>query len=331
MIPPVSGPAGTVIRRALQPLFNALDDVDASAWGRGVVLAVSGGPDSRALLEAFARWPRRPGDLAVVVVVVDHGKRAGAATEAAAVVAAAEAVGLRGRIEVIDVVGGDEATLRNARYGALHAVARDEGKDAVVVAHHEGDVAEGLLLHLTGQGGGHQGRSPRVVDIRADGPRRIRPFLHLDKATLRAALTALSITDVVVDEDDLAGRNARGRLRLQVLEPLAAVRGDVEGALAHHARLRREDDDVLDALVPDVDVVGADLAPALLRRWLHRQIAAHAADPRTSPAAIDGVVRLAGSGATGEISLRGCRAVVRRDGARRVVAVERDPGQSRRR
>lgn len=326
-----SSPTLTVIRRALQPLFNALDDVDASAWGRGVVLAVSGGPDSRALLEAFARWPRRPAALEITVVVVDHGRRAGSAVEAAAVVVAARALDLRARVEFIDVVGSDEATLRNARYGALQAVAREEGRDAVVVAHHEGDVAEGLLLHLTGQGGGRQGRSPRPVEVRTDGPRRIRPFLQLPKSALRAALTALGIEDVVVDEDDLAGRNARGRLRLQILEPLGAIRGGFETALARHARLRAEDDEVLDGLVPDDEVVTATLPPALLRRWLQRRIAMFAkADPRTSPAAIDAVIRLARSADTGEISLRGCRAVIRAGGNGRVVAVERDPVQSRR-
>ena len=323
------------MRRVLQPLFNAFDDVDPNAWGSGVVLGVSGGPDSRALLEAFARWPCRSPGLRVVVVVVDHGQRPGSAAEAAAVVARAAVVGLAGRAVVIDVAGRDEGSLRTARYAALQAVAGDENCTGVVVAHHEGDVAEGLLLHLAGQGGGRQGRAPRVVDVRDDGFVRIRPFLRLPKSTLRAALTALEITDVVVDEDDLAGKNARARLRHQLLEPLAASRADVEAALARHAFLRTEDDDVLEGLVPDDDVVDAALAPALLRRWLQRQInrCSPGGDPRTAPAAVDAVIRLARSGADGEISLRGCRAVIRRRGhgatTDRVVAVETDPVQSR--
>ena len=324
-------PLPTAARRALQPLFNALDAVPRTAFGRGVVLAVSGGPDSRALLEAFVRWPNKPVDLAVVVVVVDHGQRAGAAAEAAAVVARATTLGVAGEAHAVTVPHGDEATLRRARYGALHEVARRHGLDAVVTAHHKDDVVEGLLLHLLGLGGGRGGRAMAVVDERSDGPRRVRPLLGLHKSQLRAALDALGIDDVVVDEDDLAGKNARARVRHGVLPLLQQLRPDVDEALARHAEDRRDDDDVLDALVPVDDEVDATLAPALLRRWLQRQIAARLAggDPRTARAAIDDVVRLAQRGGTGSVDVRGgCVVVVARAGAHKVAVVAR-PRHSR--
>lgn len=342
-------PLDTRTRRALQPLFNAFDAVAApvhdgvvasgGGFGRGVVLAVSGGPDSRALLEAFARWPRRPVDLDVVVVAVDHRQRPGAADEAAAVVARAEWLGLRGRVAVVDdsvAVGADEATLRAARYGALEAIAADDALDAIVLAHHADDVVEGLLMHLAGVGGGRGGRAPHVVEQRDDGPRRIRPFLALPKRALRAALDALDVADVVVDDDDLAGANARARLRqrLAALHTVIAgdpAGGDVDRALWRHARHRREDDDVLDALVPPTDDVDAALPPALLRRWLLRQVARVIEDPRTSPAAIDDVLRLAAGDTDGDVALRGCTAQVRRTPAGRRVAVVPGAGHSGRR
>jgi tRNA(Ile)-lysidine synthase len=317
------GPAlDTRTRRALQPLWNALDDV-AEACAGGAILAVSGGPDSRALLEAFARWPRRPPAL---VVAVDHGLRVAARAEAAAVVARAEALGLEGRVVTLAGLKPDEASLRAARHRALHAAATASGFEAVVYAHHRGDVAEGVLLHLAGQGGGRGGMALRPV-ARVDGVARVRPFLGLDKAGLAAALAALGIDDVVVDEDDAAGKNARARLRARMAAALGDDRPSIEAALARHARLLREDDDVLEALVPTDDVVDADLPPALLRRWLRRRIAALGDDPRTSPAAIDTVLRLAATGATGAVDVRGGIVRIRHTSAGRRLAVEAAGGQ----
>ena len=322
----------TVVRRALQPLWNALDRVDAapsSSLQNGAVLAVSGGPDSRALLESVARWPAR-GDRAFVVVAVDHGRRRTAAAEADAVVAQAQALGLHGEVRKVAPHRGDEASLRRARHAALRAAATAHRVGAVVFAHHRGDVAEGLLLHLAGLGGGRGGASPPVVADAVDGVVSVRPFLWLPKSTLAGALAALEIDDVVVDEDDAAGKNARGWLRNAVLAPLAERRNDVEVALARHARRLRDDDDALEALVPDADVVDAALAPAILRRWLRRRIAAFDADPRTAPRAIDTVLSLAAAGREGEVALRRCRARIRaRPGGHEVAVVAAAPHDGR--
>ncbi len=310
---PELSPLSTSQRRALQPLFNAFDDVAADVWAGGCVLAVSGGPDSRALLEAFARWPRRPKK--VVVVVVDHQRRAGSADEAAAVVVAAAAVGVVGVVKavVVDKGGSAEAELRSARYVALVEAAGELGVDVVVTAHHKGDVAEGMLLHLAGRGGGRGGRAPHVVEGRG-AMKLVRPFLDVTKATLRAALDELGVVDVVVDADDVAGKNARGWLRNKLLGPLEDARGDVEDALARFARHRRDDDDVLDALVPDAaagDVVDGALAPAILRRWIVKRLDALVDDPRSSGAAVDDVLRLCAAGQAGAVDLKGARAEIR--------------------
>lgn len=314
----------THARRALQPLWNALDDVAAVCDG-GAVLAVSGGPDSRALLESFGRWPRRPRD--VVVVAVDHGLRPAARAEAAAVVARAGALGLSGRVATLSGLKPDEASLRAARHRTLHAAAVAAGFGAVVFAHHRGDVAEGVLLHLAGQGGGRGGMSPRTVEV-VDTVARVRPFLGLDKATLAAALMALGVDDVVVDEDDVAGKNARARLRGRMAAALGDHRPAIEAALARHARLLREDDDLIEGLVPDADLIDAGLPPAILRRWLRRRIAALGDDPRTSPAAIDTVLRLAARGGTGAVDVRGGTVWIRRTPTGRRLAVEPARGQS---
>ncbi|MDP2344893.1 MAG: tRNA lysidine(34) synthetase TilS [Deltaproteobacteria bacterium] len=343
----------TRTRRALQPLWNAFDDVAVSILSTsaatpasrgppsaadvagdlaaGCVLAVSGGPDSRALLEAFATWPARSSAARILVVTVDHQRRSGSANEALAVGVRCRELGLEHAIAVVAPAAGDEQTLRRARYAALIEQAKKSGVDVVVTAHHRGDVAEGLLMHLAGRGGGRGGRAPHVVERRQE-IRFVRPFLDVPKETLGAALQALEIHDVVVDEDDAAGRNARALIRLRILAPLQEQRADVEAALARHARHRTEDDDVLEALIPADDVVDAGLPPALLRRWLLRQVAALVEDPRTSPAAVDDVLRLCARGQVGRVDLRGSHAEIRRERGRGlVVAVVVGAGQSDRR
>lgn len=320
--------AATARRRALQPLRSALLAVGEALSPRAV-LAISGGPDSRALLETW------PGTFATgvahvdaVVVVVDHQQRPGSADEALAVVARARALGLSGRVMTVHPPRGDEGTLRRLRYAALRQVAADVGAAAIVTAHHEGDVAEGVLMHLAGVGGGRRGRAPLPVERRSDGPALVRPFLGLKKSTLRAALDALGVSDVVVDADDAVGKNARARLRLSLLALLGDERPAIETALARHGRLLREDDDVLDTLVPDADVVAAALAPALLRRWLRRQIAALGDDPRTAAAAIDDVIRLAAARSDAAVSVRGGTVQIQGHGDGRLVAVIPSAGQS---
>ena len=136
------------------------------------------------------------------------------------------------------------------------------------------------------------------------------------------------LDDVVIDEDDAAGTNARGRLRLTVLGPLASSRPAIEAALARHARLLREDDDLIEGLVPSDPTVPATLPPPLLRRWLRRQIQQLAPDPRTAGDAIDTALRLAASGEAGSVSVRGGTVQIRRTPTGLEVAVEAGAGQS---
>jgi hypothetical protein len=126
-------------------------------------------------------------------------------------------------------------------------------------------------------------------------------------------------------------------VRNALLAPLKDARADVEAALARFARHRRDDDDVLDALVDGLvdeavaagasDDVGAGAeaaidaatAPALLRRWLSRQLARHVDDPRSSGAAVDDVLRLCAARREGAVDLKGARAEIRRVGDHRFL------------
>ncbi len=112
-----------------------------------MVLAVSGGPDSTALMLLMARWRERP---PVLVVSVDHGLRPGSADEACLVAENAGLLRLPSRI--MQAAGPRTGNLqdwaRRARYHCLTKAADEARFDTIVTAHHEEHQAETFLLRL---------------------------------------------------------------------------------------------------------------------------------------------------------------------------------------
>ena len=156
-----------------------------------VILAVSGGADSTALMVLAHQWCRR---LArgphLVAATVDHGLRRGSRAEARAVGALARRLGLPH--EVLAWRGakpatGIEAAARHARYRLLAALAQRLGADAIATAHTLDDQAETVLMRLAAGSGpaGLAGMRPR--DVR-HGVVLLRPFLGVRKARLIATL-----------------------------------------------------------------------------------------------------------------------------------------------
>jgi tRNA(Ile)-lysidine synthase len=158
------------------------------AQAAGLLLAVSGGPDSTALLMMAARWAAKAGRPRVEVATVDHAMRAGSDAEAEAVAALSQRLGLthhrlewrgpkpRSRIQ---------ERAREARYQLLGARAREIGADVLVTAHHADDQAETVLFRLVrGSGiGGLRG----MEDAAMKGNLTLaRPLLGLRKAELVA-------------------------------------------------------------------------------------------------------------------------------------------------
>jgi tRNA(Ile)-lysidine synthase len=311
----VEGRLATERRRLVQPLVTALDEHLGGRVVYGLLLAVSGGPDSRALLEATARWPARFLG-AIHVVSVDHGTRPSSAGEALSVVARAGVLGFEGSVARLLGAGGgeraDEASLRDARYRALSERAHLHGLATIVVAHHQSDVAEGALLSWLGGGGpgASMARVRRIgtIDI-------VRPFLTLARATLRQALTGVGAADVIVDPER---RSRRAEVREEELGRLGGRRRQVEEHLARAAQRRRDDEDLLAvgaAALLQPAPHGLRVArgpPALVRRALRLALSEllSGVDGRDSSAALDAIVELMRCGKTGVIHLRGAHAHV---------------------
>jgi tRNA(Ile)-lysidine synthase len=194
------------------------------------MLAVSGGPDSTALMWLAARWrksmKRGP---KLIAATVDHGLRKEAKSEALAVNRLARALKLEHR--TLRWTGpkpstGVQEAARNARYRLLADAARKAGGAHLITAHTRDDQAETVLFRLL-RGSGIGG----LAGMRMGGPlpfasadrlMLFRPLLDIPKSRLVATLRAANVAYA----DDPSNRDPRfARPRLRELMPLLAEEG----------------------------------------------------------------------------------------------------------
>lgn len=229
------------------------DEVDAllaplRPYGR-LVLGVSGGADSMALLHLASRWNERQTQPAarLIVVTVDHGLRPEAEAEAAMVARQSACLGHAHR--TLRWTGpkpatGIQAAAREARYELLYAVAIEAQRAgvaaAVLTAHTLDDQAETLLMRLA-RGSGVDGLAgiPAVGSIKRLGRHGmveacpvLRPLLGVSRARLLATLAAQAIPFV----EDPSNRDRRfERVRVREVLALLETLGVTPTALARSA------------------------------------------------------------------------------------------------
>jgi tRNA(Ile)-lysidine synthase len=152
-------------------------------------IAVSGGPDSLALL--LLAHADRPGR--VRAATVDHGLREEAAAEAELVADICRARGIPHETLHVTVTGSVQASAREARYAALGDWCRRHALAWLATGHHADDQGETLLMRL-GRGAGLSGLAG-VRRSRPLGPglMLIRPLLEWRKAELEAKVGAASL------------------------------------------------------------------------------------------------------------------------------------------
>lgn len=152
-------------------------------------IAVSGGPDSMALLHLCAT--AFPGQ--VEAATVDHGFRPEAAQEAEMVAAFCRE---RGIAHVIlrpaePITGTLQASARAARYDLLWCWCEERGLSWLCTAHHADDQLETVLMRLN-RGSGVAG----LAGIRARQGRLIRPLLGFTRAELGGVVAEAGIPSV---------------------------------------------------------------------------------------------------------------------------------------
>ncbi|PPD41619.1 MAG: tRNA lysidine(34) synthetase TilS [Methylocystis sp.] len=208
---------------------------------RSLLLAVSGGPDSVALMLLCAQWRER-GAHDMAVATVDHGLRAGSRAEAEGVGRWARALGFEHHL--LTWAGGKPDTriqerAREARYALLAECAAKIGASAIVTAHHADDQAETILFRLT-RGSGVAGLAGMAAASRIGTAALLRPLLHLRKTTLIETCEAAKHPYVC---DPSNADDAYARARLRKLAPLLEAQGfGTEALLRLGARARRADE-----------------------------------------------------------------------------------------
>ncbi len=212
-----------------------------------LILAVSGGADSIAMMHLVARWSERHADTprTLIVATVDHALRPQSRGEAEWV--AGEARALRLAHEVLTWQGAKPSTgvqnaARTARYRLLSELGwrhGGAGPVAIVTAHTEDDQAETFLMRLARGSGldGLTGMSESRILRPGASCRLLRPLLRISGRRLKATLNARGLS-WIEDPSNESDRFERVRLR-KAKEHLAAL-GLTNAAIALSAqRLER--------------------------------------------------------------------------------------------
>ncbi len=243
------------------------------APGESVLVALSAGPDSTALVAALAALRDAGAVGEVHALFVDHGLRAGVEEEAEVARAACLALGVPLREVRVQVGAGNvQAAARRARYAALRAEAARVGAVRVATGHTRTDQAETVLLRLL-RGAGARG-------LAAIPPRRgpvIRPLIDRAREEGLAWLARRGLA-WATDPSNATPRYTRNRLRLELWPRLLELNPSLEVALARTADLLRDDERALAARAravlgasPEVSVDRLRrLSPAVSRRVIRR-------------------------------------------------------------
>ncbi|HEX8164760.1 MAG TPA: tRNA lysidine(34) synthetase TilS [Beijerinckiaceae bacterium] len=207
----------------------------------GVVLAVSGGPDSVALMRLAAKVGRRL-RVPVTIATVDHGLRPESRAEAETVGAWAAECGLPHRILLW--TGRKPRTAvqeaaRDARYRLLAGLAHEAGASHLLTAHTLDDQAETILMRLS-RGTGVGGLAGMRAETALSGVVLARPFLCVPKARLVAACRANG-WPFLEDPSNTDPRFARARWR-RIMPALAEEGLTAERLAALAVRAQRAEE-----------------------------------------------------------------------------------------
>jgi tRNA(Ile)-lysidine synthase len=208
--------------------------------GDGLLLAVSGGGDSMAMLHVMARLAPRFG-IGLFAHGVDHGLRAEASAELDLAQALATELGIEfSRTELVVARGSNlQARAREVRYAALKARATALGCAIIATAHHADDRAETVILRLL-RGAGLAGLG--VLPAREG--HLLRPLVRARRSDILAHLARHEL-DYASDPSNENTRYLRVKVRQELMPLLIGISpGIVEhlGAIADQASATRGGD-----------------------------------------------------------------------------------------
>ena len=303
--------------RMLEKVREAIERRQLLLGGEHVLVAVSGGADSLALLYALY-WLRKEHALKLTIAHLDHGIRADTGEDLKVVRRAAEDLGLPLVYEKQDVPAlarGRKLNLEEAarivRQEFLERAAGEVGAAKIALGHTRTDLAETVLLHLlrgTGPGG--------LRGLLWESPPYIRPLLSCSRGETRAFCRehAIPFHDDPTNQDTRYLRNA---IRLELLPLLSRYNPRAEEALARAAELWAEAEEALNWAArraleeleaeDGLDLVGLRGLPPGVQALAVRAFLAEklGGTRRLERVHIEEILRLVGAEKTGEVALPG--------------------------
>jgi tRNA(Ile)-lysidine synthetase-like protein len=260
-----------------------------------VLVALSGGPDSSALL----LWLREAGR-DVAAAHYDHALREGSAADAEHVARLCERLGVPLVVERRSAplpAGSVQAAARALRYDFLTRALAATGRDVVCLGHTADDVVEGALLHLL--------RGSGLAGLRGMPARRgpfLRPLLDVWRADIEAYLAARGVRPLRDPSNADTGRFARARVRHLLLPRLEADRPGLARRLRSAASAAAALQERVEAEAGRLVAAGAAralvrTAPRAIRVEVYRQL--YGRMPGLDRRHLEAMDRLALAGRTG--------------------------------
>ena len=198
-------------------LFNKyIDD-------KPIALAVSGGPDSTAMMQ-IAALSKKLKNSNVTVIVVDHGLREESKDEANIVCQNAKLLGFKYKILKWDGVKPKtriQEIARKARYKLMTSWCKKKGIEKLFLAHHLDDQVETFLMRL-GKGSGVDGLAVMNYVTEISSLKLVRPFLEIPKTRF---IKILSITNLEWISDPSNFNSDYKRSRIRKILPILSKEG----------------------------------------------------------------------------------------------------------
>ncbi|GIP36351.1 tRNA lysidine(34) synthetase TilS [Paenibacillus sp. J2TS4] len=218
--------------------------------GDRIVVAVSGGPDSVALLHLLFLLSKE-WDWQLMIGHVNHLFREESEEEARFVTGWARELGIPCEVGVVDVPRYIEQTgdnpqnaARQQRYLFLASVAKQFGTDKLALAHHADDQAETVMMRLI-RGTGPAGLVGMTASNKLDGLQLIRPLLRIYKEELEQYCHERELT-YYVDGSNLERKYFRNQVRLDVIPKLSEYNPNFVESLHRLSFMMKDEDDFME-------------------------------------------------------------------------------------
>ncbi|MGJ3238347.1 MAG: tRNA lysidine(34) synthetase TilS [Anaerolineae bacterium] len=243
------------MRQNFNTLLQTIEHYKFILSDRIVLLAVSGGADSLALLHWFSHH-RDTLNMRLHVATLNHGLRPEAHDDVVFVQVCADRWQVPctiGQVNVPQIARkqgiGIEAAARRARYDFLAQTAHTIGASVILTAHHADDQSETILMHIL-RGAGSQGLQgmsmlgtvPNHPDLTL-----MRPFLHISRTEIERYCTQYNL-QARIDPTNFDTDYLRNEIRHEILPRLRQINPQLDQALARLAEITRTEQDLIETV-----------------------------------------------------------------------------------